>query len=1030
MNPYILILLLSSLTANYVLGNYNVKVNILGQGTVDGVGTFSNNTQVTLTAKPQSGYKFKGWSGDLTGSDEVITFSITSPISANAHFEPLSRNIVYINGRPALAGSFVAKLNENGKRRLQRRVNRVGDTLVYRRNKVLDDLVSIEWDSELKLKDNLNGQNLTNEEIQELAEKRSALKSQGVESQLKEMLNSGNYEYVEPNWMISINSTPFDSSYLNGELWGLKNRGNKGGTIGIDANLEDAWEITTGSKDVIVAVIDTGIRYTHNDLKANMWKNLNEIPDNGIDDDRNGYVDDIYGINGISWASNKGDPMDDHGHGTHCAGTIGAQANDEGRLVGVAWNLKLMALKFLAADGRGFMDHSVTCIDYAIANGAQVINASYSSPSYSQNEYLAIKRAHEAGIVFIPAAGNDSKNNDRRPSYPNSYNLENIISVSAIDRFGGLASFSNWGLQTADIGAPGVSILSSFNSSDSSYMTWDGTSMAAPHVAGAAALLLSIEPNLTPSQVRKRLIDTAKPLQSLQGKTVSGGMLDVHASLAASPRSILSLDVTYSPEIPDKGGEMTITARLTSPQPVLGASVQVTLGENFSLLDNGFNGDEKAMDGIYSAKVFAPNFLTFDLLVTASASGFEPVSKSLPVKTIFRQQNDSFAQALSLSTSKNLTTGDNSGATVEPGEDLFSPGISGTMWYSWRPSRAGDATLTTFGSTFDTSLAVYQGESFGNLQRIAANDDFNKQQTTSKVEFDAEKNQLYWLQVGGMNGAVGPFKIHHPQPKESIPPAPVIFPPVITSKAQDLTKTEGEAISLSVDALGTPPLSYQWVLNGGKILGANQSSFSTSVLALEDSGQYSVIVSNQAGMASADIANLKVRPSQNPPLNDDIENAAILEGTRGSGIAITRMATGQPNEPDHAGVSNPLHSVWWKWTAPKSGTVRVSTDGSSFDTTLAAYLLNETEDSRRSKEIGKKVTAFTPATASKNVFIQLPDHGFSDGQVVEITGLLGHSSHTARFLINRIDAGSFSLSGTAGLSNLSLSPASRVTPLK
>jgi hypothetical protein len=125
-----------------------------------------------------------------------------------------------------------------------------------------------------------------------------------------------------------------------------------------------------------------------------------------------------------------------------------------------------------------------------------------------------------------------------------------------------------------------------------------------------------------------------------------------------------------------------------------------------------------------------------------------------------------------------------------------------------------------------------------------------------------------------------------------------------------------------------------------------------------------------------------------------------------------------------------LHSVWWKWTAPKSGTVRVATDGSFFDTTLAAYLLNETEDSRRSKEIGKRITSFTPATGSENLSIQLPDHGFSDGQEVKITGLLGHSSQNAKFLINRIDAGSFSLSGTAGLSNLSLSPASRITPLK
>jgi uncharacterized repeat protein (TIGR02543 family) len=1035
LNSSFYILLLSSLVVKFSWGNFDVKVNILGQGKVDGVGTFSNNSQVTLTAKPQTGYQFKGWSGDLAGEDSSITFTISSPITANAHFEPLSHKIVYINGRPALAGAFLAKLNETGRRVLRRRVNRVGDTLVYRRNKVLDDLVSIEWDTELKFQDNLSGQDLNNQQIQKLAEKRSALKSQGVESQLKEMLNSGNYEYVEPDWIITLDSTPSDSSYANGELWGLRNNQRNSDSSAVDANLENAWDISTGSNEITVAVIDSGIRYTHNDLKANMWKNSGEIEGNGIDDDQNGYVDDIYGINAISNAAVPGDPNDDNGHGTHCAGTIGAQANGGGDVVGVAWNVKLMALKFLSASGSGSTNDAIKCIDYAIANGANVINASYGGESYSTIHIEAIRRAHNAGIVFVAAAGNGGDDgigddNDIISYYPTSYEVDNVISVAAITRTGGKAGFSNYGLKSVDLGAPGVSIYSTDHLSDTDYSYKDGTSMAAPHVSGAAALILSREPHLTPSQVRERLIDTASPLASLSGKTVSGGMLDVHAALSLESKTVLGLDVTYSPNTPEKNGRMQISARLTSPQPVIGASVQATLGQNFTLLDNGVGADNQANDGIYSADVFAPNLLAFNLLISASASGFETVSKSLSVKTILRPSNDSFANALSLSSFNEITIGDNTHATLEEGEDHPINGITGTVWYKWLPSRSGDATLSTFGSSFDTTLAVYQGTELSNLQPIAHNDDISTLQSHSEVEFSAKQDEVYWLQIGGAHGKTGDFFIQHPQPIEPPPPTPVIHPPVIMSRPKDLTNTEGEPMSIGVEVVGTAPLSYQWVLNGGKIFGADQSSFSLPHVSLEDSGQYSVIVSNPGGSASADIANLKVRKSKDIPLNDDIENAALLEGENGNGLAVTRMATGQPNEPDHAGVSNPLHSVWWKWTAPKSGTVRVSTDGSSFDTTLAAYLLNETEDSRRSKEIGKRITSFTPATGSENLSIQLPDHGFSDGQEVKITGLLGHSSQNAKFLINRIDTGSFSLSGTAGLSNLSLSPASRITPLK
>jgi subtilisin family serine protease len=844
------------------------------------------------------------------------------------------------------------------------------------------------------------------------------------------MINSGNYEFVEPNWVLQVGSVPNDAKYTSGMLWGLNKSNEKNGMIG--ANLEEAWRITTGSNEIKVAVIDSGIRYTHQDLKANMWKNPNEIPGNGKDDDGNGYIDDIYGINAMrkTEVSRKGDPMDDNGHGTHVAGTIGAQANGGGEVVGVTWNVKLIALKSFGHNGKGCTEGAISCIDYAIANGAKVINASYGGPMYSQAVHNAIKRAKDAGIFFVAAAGNDKSNNDEKAQYPANYNFDNVISVASITSSGFMSSFSNYGLKSVDICAPGSYIWSTDNENDTSYKIRYGTSMAAPHVSGVAALILSKEPTLTPSQLRKRLIDTVQPLASLKNKTVSGGALDAYAALLAAPKQYLSLDVEHDPDIPEKNGKLTVTARVTSPQPVTGASVLATLGrENYNLLDNGLGVDEKANDGIYSQSVFAPNLLSFDLTVLAKASGYEDAIKSIPVRTIDRPSNDSFASATPLQASKSVTVGNNELATIDSGEPQFARGMNGTLWYSWRPSRSGDATLSTFGSSFDTTLAIYKGDNLNGLNLVGSNDDHDERQFASEVKFLAIKNKVYWLQIAGIRNGSGEFKINHPQPTPPTPPKPKIDPPIILSKSADLTKTEGESMEISVQAIGTPPLNFQWVVNGGKIFGADESSFSIPLLSTENSGQYSVIVQNRGGTASADVVNLNVRVSQNPPLNDDIENAAVLEGDRDQAIAINRIATGQTNEPDHAGSSSPINSVWWKWIAPKDGPVTISTGRSTFDTTLAAYQLSNSDTTRRSSRLGKKI-AFVPATAQKDMLITLSGHGFTDGQEVEISGLVGHPSETAKFLISRIDCDSFSLSGTAGLANLSLSRSSRVAPLK
>jgi subtilisin family serine protease/surface antigen len=329
---------------------------------------------------------------------------------------------------------------------------------------------------------------------------------------------------VELDYKLTIN---ISRDPMANSLWGLHNTGQTGGLADADIDLPEAWRTQTGSKAVIVAVIDTGGDYRHPDLAANTWRNQREIFGNGIDDDRNGFVDDIHGYD---FVNRDGDPMDDQGHGTHVAGTIGAVGNNNLGVVGVNQNVSLMHLKFLNSQGIGSTLDAVRAVDYATRMGADVINASFGGGPYSQAMFDAISRANNAGVLFVAAAGNESNNNDLRPSFPADYNLPNVISVAATDHRDRLAGFSNFGRNSVDIGAPGVNILSTLPGNR--YGSFDGTSMAAPHVAGAAALLLAENSNQTPSQLKNLLMRTADPIASLQGKTVTGGRLNVNRALS------------------------------------------------------------------------------------------------------------------------------------------------------------------------------------------------------------------------------------------------------------------------------------------------------------------------------------------------------------------------------------------------------------------------------------------------------------------------------------------------------------------
>lgn len=344
---------------------------------------------------------------------------------------------------------------------------------------------------------------------------------------INDLMNDPRIEYAEPNYIINIDTTPNDPSFSS--LWGLNNTGQTGGTPNADINAPEAWDIQTGSSNVTIGVIDTGVDYNHQDLAANIWTNPGEMPGNGIDDDHNGYIDDIHGWN---FYNNTDNVFDDNGHGTHVSGTIGALGNNGVGVTGVNWSVKIAALKFLNSRGSGSTSGAIAAVNYANIMGFKITNNSWGGGGYSQSLYDAISRANTNGNLFVAAAGNSGVNIDSSPSYPASYNLPNIISVAATDKNDLLASFSNYGATSVDLSAPGVSIYST--TPNSTYSTYSGTSMASPHVAGVAGLVKAQFPDLDAAGIKARILNGVYPIASLAGKTLTGGRLDAYNALESS----------------------------------------------------------------------------------------------------------------------------------------------------------------------------------------------------------------------------------------------------------------------------------------------------------------------------------------------------------------------------------------------------------------------------------------------------------------------------------------------------------------
>src|SRR5688500_2133067 len=342
-------------------------------------------------------------------------------------------------------------------------------------------------------------------------------------------------------------------------------------------------DIRNDASSVIVAVIDSGIRLDHPDIAANLWRNPREIPANGRDDDGNGYVDDVNGINAIT---NSGNPTDDLGHGTHVAGIIGAVGDNGIGISGVAWRVQIMALKFLrGGTGRGSTSDAIQCIDYAIANGAHIINASYGAVSnevtqFDPAEFDAVRQERDAGIIFVDAAGNEGADMDLLAQYPASFRLENVVAVANSTSRDDLSFGTNFGSGSAELFAPGSEIYSLSHDLNNPYIVRSGTSMAAPHVTGALALLKAQFPSDNYRQLINRILRNVDPIAGLAGKVQTGGRLNLDRALRSTDSRPFNDDFATRARV--SGSNLSIrtvnTGATTETEPsIAGAAVTSSL---------------------------------------------------------------------------------------------------------------------------------------------------------------------------------------------------------------------------------------------------------------------------------------------------------------------------------------------------------------------------------------------------------------------------------------------------------------------
>lgn len=608
------------------------------------------------------------------------------------------------------------------------------------------------------------------------------LPGEDISEAVERLRATGRYEYVEPDYVVQARATPNDPRYLAGEQWALRNIGQSGGTAGADIRAEAAWDVQSNASGVVVAVLDSGIRASHEDLAANLWVNPRESA-NGRDDDGNGYVDDVHGINSTvaTGSLNSGATADVNGHGTAVASVIGATGNNGVGMTGVAWNVKLMALRFLSASGTGFISDEVECIDYAIANGAHLINASFGGANFSQALFDALKRARDANIIVVCSAGNDSDNSDFTTHYPSSYLLDNIVGVANSTRTDTLSTSSAFGSGMVELAAPGTSIFTASAAGDRDYIVVSGTSFSAPMVSGALALLKAKFPNEDYRQLINRLLRSVDPLAALAGKTITGGRLNLSAALRSTvarpfnddfaQRAVFSGETGISragtrhstreaaePIHAGVAGQGSLWWTWTAPRS--GTVSFDTRGTNFDTLLAVYTGNSiNALSAVASndndgsaetSKVtFAATAGTvYQIAVdakTAVGNGLVALNTSLLAR------NDAFDSAQRVAGRSWSVRTDNRAATREVGEPRIRNNNGGSsVWFRWVAPATRRYHIATASADFNTMVGVFTGSAVNSLTELTSatlGGDSNITMSSASVTINATAGTTYHIVV-------------------------------------------------------------------------------------------------------------------------------------------------------------------------------------------------------------------------------------------------------------------------------------------
>ncbi|MDQ8188126.1 S8 family serine peptidase [Pelagicoccus sp. SDUM812002] len=661
-------------------------------------------------------------------------------------------------------------------------------------------------------------------------------------------LSSRVISYIEPDYLLQTAATsPNDPRF--GDQSNLQTPSDA------DIDAPEAWDIRHDASGIVIAILDTGIRATHQDLTPNLWKNPLEIA-NGIDDDNNGIVDDLHGLNAIS---GNGSIEDDNGHGTHVAGIAGARGNNAVGIAGVAWSVQLMPLKFLDATGFGTTSDAIECLNYAIEKNAAIVNNSWGGSENSQSLHDTLKAASDHGILIATAAGNEGSALDAQATYPASYTIPNQVVTIAADSNDQLSAYSNFSTQFAHIAAPGR-VLNTFIESDSDYQLLEGTSMATPQVAGALALLKSQFPTDSPAEIIGRLLDAVDLKPAFSNACLSGGRLNIGRALRGesnAPENDLFENAT---SIPYGGGRLrgsTSQAKLEPNEPRAdtsdaghtvwyrwlpsheqnGLATLTPIG--FAASISIYQGDavgqlsfvSKASSNTPGSPVSLP--LSFDseseYFIQIDSVGTEDGPFSLDIT--IAPQNDDFRNPLSLSPAAFSHRGSNRAASTQANEAPIHISAAGsTVWFRWTPSSDGPFYLSLSQATGRMFARVFTGTEISNLSPVES---IFEPLSQANQLFEASAGAHYFFAIDSQSPLGSTFLLEGAFANE----------PKLIAQPSDQLVNIGDSTSFTVSAFGLGTPTIQWLKDGSPINGATGLTLTIEEVTENDLGTYQARVS-------------------------------------------------------------------------------------------------------------------------------------------------------------------------------------------